>query len=134
MSTWAWGCRSRITVPRTAAFPTRSPGITGLWADLDLQSDAHTTKALPATIADALSIIPASMPPTLVITTGNGAHAWWLFKEPYIFENDEDRKDTACLVARWSTLLRLNAGRRGWAFDRLSDLARVLAGSRHQEL
>ena len=66
------------------------------------------------------------MPPTLVIMTGNGAHAWWLFKEPYIFDNDEDRKNTACLVARWSTLLRLNAGRRGWVFDRLSDLARVL--------
>jgi hypothetical protein len=101
-------------------------GLTGFWADLDLRSDAHTTKALPESIADALSIIPASMPPTLVIVTGNGAHAWWLFKEPYIFDNDEDRKATACLVARWSTLLRLNAARRGWVFDRLSDLARVL--------
>ncbi len=100
--------------------------ISGFWADLDLRSEAHTTKALPATIADALSIIPASMQPTIVIATGNGAHAWWLFKEPYVFDDEEDRKSVACLVARWSSLLRLNAGRRGWAFDRLSDLARVL--------
>jgi hypothetical protein len=50
-------------------------GITGFWADLDLRSDAHNKKALPTTVADALSIIPASMPPTIVILTGNGAHA-----------------------------------------------------------
>jgi len=81
-------------------------GIAGLWA--------------------ALSVIPASMPPTIVISTGNGAHAWWLLKEPYIFDDADDRKETASLVSRWHTLLRLNAAARGWAFDRLSDLARVL--------
>lgn len=101
-------------------------GITGFWADLDLRSDAHSKKALPATVADALSIIPASMPPTIVILTGNGAHAWWLFKEPYIFDGDDDRQATASQVARWHTLLCLNASSRGWAYDRLSDLARIL--------
>jgi putative DNA primase/helicase len=100
-------------------------GISGFWADLDLKSEAHT-KALPATIAEAISIIPECMPPTVVIATGNGAHAWWLFKEPYVFDDAEDRKDTALLVSRWQTLLRLRASQRGWAFDRLSDLARVL--------
>jgi hypothetical protein len=99
--------------------------IGGLWADFDLQSEAHK-KALPATIPDALSIIPAGMPPTIVVATGNGAHAWWLFKEPFVFENDQEREDAARLIARWHTLLRLNAAARGWAFDRLSDLARVL--------
>lgn len=100
-------------------------GLTGFWADLDLKSDAHT-KALPSTIEDALSIIPECMPPTLVIATGNGAHAWWLFEEPYVFDDADDRKATAALVSRWQTLLRLRASQRGWAFDRLSDLARVL--------
>jgi hypothetical protein len=100
-------------------------GIAGLWADFDLKSEAHK-KALPATIPDALSIIPAVMQPTIVIATGNGAHAWWLFKEPWIFENDQERRDAARLITRWHTLLRLNAAARGWAFDRLSDLARVL--------
>jgi hypothetical protein len=100
-------------------------GLIGFWADFDIRSEAHT-KALPATIEDALSIIPECMPPTLVIATGNGAHAWWLLKEPHVFDDAEDRKDTAMLVSRWQTLLRLRASQRGWAFDRLSDLARVL--------
>ena len=101
-------------------------GIVGLWADLDLRSEAHDKKALPASIQDALSIIPELLPPTLVVATGNGAHAWWLFKEPYIFASDEERRAAARLIARWQTLLRLNAAARGWAFDRLADLARVL--------
>jgi len=101
-------------------------GIVGLWADLDLRSEAHDRKALPATIQEALTIIPELLPPTLVVATGNGAHAWWLFKEPYILASDEDRKAAARLIARWQTLLRLNAAARGWAFDRLADLARIL--------
>jgi hypothetical protein len=101
-------------------------GLVGFWADLDLRSDAHSKNALPATIQDALTIIPDLFPPTIVVSTGNGAHAWWLFKEPYIFDSNEERKKVALLVGRWHTLLRLNAAARGWAFDRLSDLARVL--------
>jgi hypothetical protein len=101
-------------------------GLTGFWADFDIRSDAHRQKALPTTITDALSVIPECMPPTIVIATGNGAHAWWLFKEPYIFDDAEDRKDTATLGSRWQTLLRLRASQRGWVFERLSDLARVL--------
>lgn len=101
-------------------------GIVGLWADLDLKSDAHKKDALPSTIEDALKILPVQFPPTFVVRTGNGAHAWWLFREPLIFGTDADRQDVASLVCRWQTLLRLNAAAHGWSFDRLSDLARVL--------
>lgn len=101
-------------------------GLAGFWADLDLQSDAHAKTKLPTAIEDALSVIPAEMAPTLVIATGNGAHAWWLFKEPLLFDSEQERQQTAALITRWQTLLRLNAANKGWAFDRLSDLARVL--------
>jgi hypothetical protein len=101
-------------------------GLAGFWADLELSSEAHQKKALPATIQDALTIIAEPLSPTMVIATGNEAHAWWLFKEPYVFADGEERKGAARLVARWHTLLRLTAAARGWAFDRLSDLARVL--------
>ncbi len=100
-------------------------GIAGLWADFDLQSEAHK-KSLPKTISEALELVPKEFPPSLVVSTGNGAHAWWLFKEPFVFENDQERKEAARLITRWHTLLRLNAAARGWVFDRLSDLARVL--------
>jgi len=100
--------------------------IAGLWADFDLQSVAHAQKSLPKTIDEALGLVPKEFPPTLVIATGNGAHAWWLFKEPWILEDAAERGRAAGLVHRWHTLLQESALQRGWAFDRLSDLARVL--------
>jgi len=36
--------------------------------------------------------------PPFVIATGNGVHAWWLFKEPWIFENADERKDASSLI------------------------------------
>jgi len=101
-------------------------GIFGLWADIDLKSEAHSKTALPATVEDALQILPEQLPPTFVVRTGNGAHAWWLFREPLIFESDDERRDAGNLALRWQSLLRANAAARGWAFDRLADLARVL--------
>jgi hypothetical protein len=101
-------------------------GIVGVWADIDLKSDAHQKPALPATVEDALKILPSQFPPTFIIQTGNGIHAWWLFREPWIFETSDERREAAILVSRWQTLLRLNASTYGWAFDRLADLARVL--------
>jgi hypothetical protein len=101
-------------------------GIGGLWADFDLQSPAHQKKPLPATIDDALKLIPAECPPTIIISTGNGLHAWWLFQEPWIFVSDEDRNAASVLSTRFQTLLQYNSNQQGWAFDRLSDLSRVL--------
>lgn len=101
-------------------------GICGIGADLDLKSEAHGTKPLPATLADALSILPPLMAPTIIVATGNGVHAWWLFKEPLIFDSDEERAEAARVVARWHTMLRVWSSARGWVYDRLSDLARVL--------
>ena len=66
------------------------------------------------------------MPPSILVLTGNGVHAWWLFKEPYIFESDEERNAVARLVRRWHTMLRLRLAAHGWAYDCLSDLARLL--------
>jgi hypothetical protein len=104
----------------------KAAGIAGFWADFDLASEAHSKKPLPATIEEALSLIPSGLPPTIIIVTGNGVHAWWLFHKPWIFANDDERKAAAALSFRLQTLLRCISNQRGWAFERLADLARVL--------
>lgn len=101
-------------------------GIVGLCADLDLRSDAHPKATLPGTIEQALSILPPELPPSIVVLTGNGIHIWWLFREPWIFASEDDRRTAAIIVSRFHTLLRDNASQRGWAYERLADLARVL--------
>ncbi len=101
-------------------------GIAGIGGDVDLLSDAHKGKALPRTIDEAISILPPAIDPTFIVGTGNGIQPWWLLKEPYIFDGEQERKDTARLVGRWHNWLQLAAANRGWAYDRLADLARVL--------
>ena len=100
-------------------------GITGLWADFDLSSAAHP-KALPRTIEEALKIIPTDLPPTIVVSSGNGVHVWWLFEKPWVLRSDSERDDAATLSTRFQTLLQYHSRQRGWVFDRLGDLARVL--------
>ena len=101
-------------------------GIAGFAVDLDLKSEAHNKKPLPATIEDALTLIPPDLPPTIIIATGNGLQAWWFLEEPWIFGNGDERKEAAALSLRLQTLFRYNSSGRGWSFERLADLARVL--------
>ncbi len=101
-------------------------GAVGVFVDVDLHSEAHRSATLPRTIEEALSIIPAEFPPSIVIFTGNGIHVWHLFPEPHIFENDEERKRAGALSKRWNTLISDNARMNGWKIDRLGDLARLL--------
>jgi hypothetical protein len=101
-------------------------GLAGFWADFDLRSEAHSKKPLPATPEEAVTVIPTEFPPTMIVSTGNGVHAWWLFTQPWIFADDQDRKSAEELSYRFQTLLMHSSNQRGWAFDRLGDLARVL--------
>jgi hypothetical protein len=101
-------------------------GIPGVWVDIDIRSDVHQVKALPATAELALQILPDGVPPTLLVRSGNGLHAWWLFKEPWIFEGADEREEAAKLLRRWQALLRIRAASKGWSLDHTHDLARVL--------
>ncbi len=112
--------------PHNRCLSDKIAGIAGLWADFDLASEAHSKKPLPATVEEALSLIPAGLPPTIIIITGNGVHVWWLFYKPWIFANDDERRHAAALSFRFQTLFRCISNQRGWTFERLADLARVL--------
>lgn len=102
-------------------------GIAGLWADIDYQSEAHKNTLLPPSEDDALLIVSeTSLKPTVVVHSGHGIQAWWLFKEPLIFETDEDRKEAARYSARWQNYLRFLSKRKGWSIDSVHDLARLM--------
>ncbi|HZT29210.1 MAG TPA: hypothetical protein VFA33_04970 [Bryobacteraceae bacterium] len=119
------GCSKQQYGPARRCKSDEITGLAGIGTDLDLLSQAHK-KALPATIPDALKIVPAAMPPSIIVSTGNGLHPWWLFKEPLNFENDAERQAAARLLTRWHKMLELNAAAHGWTYDKLADLARIL--------
>jgi hypothetical protein len=101
--------------------------IGALWADIDLAGEAHPDKPLPTTIDEALGLLDdLPLGPSLVVDSGHGLHAYWLLKEPWVFDSAEERGRAARLARGWHGLVCLTAARHGWRLQNLGDLARVL--------
>lgn len=106
---------------------SETAGIVGLWIDVDVASEEHRRENLPPTVDDALSLLSSIGPePTIVIHSGHGLQAWWLFDEPWIYDNDTERAEAAALATRWNLTARIRGAERGWHVDATQDLARVL--------
>ena len=104
-------------------------GIPGLWLDLDYDSPgAHKVRhPLPPTEDAALSLLDAApYKPSLIVHSGHGLQAYWLFKELAWFDTGDDREAFGRLCRGWQQVFQ-HAGRdRGWHVDSTADLARVL--------
>jgi putative DNA primase/helicase len=99
----------------------------GLWADIDVKHPVHKEKNLPPTKKDALKIIQGiPLAPTWIVDSGHGLQVWWLFKELWTFESEEEREEAQELSRRFQTTLRTKAKEYGWRIDGTYDLARAL--------
>jgi hypothetical protein len=102
-------------------------GIVGLWADIDIQSDYHKKTNLPPDEEAAMQLVDEmGMAPTVLVHSGHGLQAWWLFREPWIFNDADERKAAHRLSLKWTKSLQLRAKNHGWTMDSTQDLARVL--------
>lgn len=106
------------------------PGVSslpGFWADVDVAGAAHKAEALPPTEQDARSLIDtAGLAPSIVVHSGFGLQPYWLFREPYQIDSDDERRRLKSLSTRFQLNLRLRANIRGWTMDSTADLCRVL--------
>lgn len=95
--------------------------IPGLWLDIDIKGPHHKATDLPETREDA-AILLSDFPlrATVVIESGGGYQAWWLFEEPL------DVEDATELLDAWRVTWQELGRRRGWHVDNVFDVARVL--------
>lgn len=107
---------------------SNSAGIMGLWADVDVADpDIHKKWNLPPNENSALELLDAvGLEPTLLVHSGHGLQAWWLFNEFWAFDNEAERIEASRLAERWNATLRVRAAERGWTVDSTFDLARVM--------
>ena len=103
-----------------------SSGIYGLWLDIDVQSVYRSRADLPSTGEEARKVLADGPQPSLLIDSGYGLQAWWLFKKPWIFKDSNDRLSASRLAGAWNEWYRLKALNFGWGLDGVSDLARVM--------
>jgi len=102
-------------------------GIGGLWADIDLADEQHSKPNLPPNEAEARKIF-AGIPlkPSIIVNSGGGLHVYWIFKEPWIFDSDDERTAAGKLCKRLGATLRSEASKLGYDIDSVGDLTRVL--------
>ena len=96
--------------------------ITMLWCDVDTDAGSHSKPAPPH--AHALATLQAlEVPPSLIVDSGGGLHAYWMLREPWTLLDARERIDAREAVR---TLQRAVSTAMGWALDDTSDLARIL--------
>lgn len=91
-----------------------------LFVDLDVKIGAFPSLAA---VMDFLDRLP--LKPTAVINSGTGAHAWWIFKEPFELLTPENLAGFDSLSRGWLEFLRRSTGP-SITIDSTVDAARVL--------
>ena len=82
---------------------------------------------LPPNEQAALSLVGAvGLPPSVIVHTGHGLQAYWLFREPFVIETAGERKALKSLSRSFQQLIRQLAHARGWMLDPTADLCRLL--------
>lgn len=103
--------------------------LTGFYLDIDIfDKDAHKSDNYPKNIDEACAIYKNTpFEPTFVIFSGNGLHCWWLFKEPWDFENSEERNKAKIMLKKFNKYFLDKAKEElGCKIDCLCDLNRLL--------
>lgn len=102
-------------------------GLAGLWADIDVLDPVHKKQNLPPTIEAAVALCESMpVPPTLVVHSGHGIQAWWLFDQVWDLRLKGERERAQRLSRNWSHHLKGLARAQGWECDSVYDLARIL--------
>lgn len=100
----------------------------GFWLDVDYFSEgAHAKKDLPPDEESAMKVV-AEMPlkPTLVVHSGHGLQAWWLFKEPQSCSDQIQVNELHGISRLWQRHAQIVGRGMGWDVDQNHDLPRIL--------
>jgi len=111
-------------------------GLIGFFADIDIKDDeAHKKGNLPKNISEAMEILKGfPYEPTITVHSGHGLQTWWLFKDVWLFEDDEDRERAENISKRLNYYFKSiakqigqkNGEPKGWDVDSVYNLDRVM--------
>jgi hypothetical protein len=112
----------RLTVQTCAAIP-------GVWADIDVNGGPEGKANAAPDLAHAQALAVSVLNPTLIVNSGYGLQAWWLFEGgPWIFATVAERDNAQRLVMAFQAALKAKARELSpsWNMDSTHDLARLM--------
>lgn len=94
---------------------------------------AHKAKNLPVTDEDMAEIFSAGPDPTLVVSSGYGLQAWWLFERPWELEGHADQVRAGRRYESFVAPFIAHANQRGWHLDKTASISHLfrLPGSQN---
>lgn len=93
-------------------------------ADCDIKPGDPTKPQSAEEVRDFLASLP--LQPSIIVSSGRGLHPYWPFHEPYTIESPAERRELAAVLKGWERFVHQRAAERGWRFDSVADLPRVL--------
>lgn len=114
------------TPNKTRASKKGVVGIAGVWADIDVNGGPEGKTGCAATTEDAESLAESLLLPTILVNSGYGLQAWWLFEQPWPFYTADERDHAQLVVTGFQGALKAEARKRGFTIDSTFDLARLM--------
>ena len=103
---------------------------TALWLDIDiadLKTHAHAAENLPIDVIEAHKILDAvQVPPSAIIHSGHGVHAYWFLDDPHPLFESQQRGDFEAVMAALQHSAKRYADSCGWHLDLTVSADRVL--------
>jgi len=101
--------------------------IPGLWLDIDVNHDGRKSTDGVPDIDAAHELAGAFLPPTILIHSGRGLHAYYLFADgAWCFGGDAANRDATNMAWGWYEAHRKVCRLWGWGLGGTHDLARLL--------
>ncbi len=108
----------RCTKSNVAAIPA-------LWADVDVDKEGSKKKYF-ATREDARDFLNGlPLKPSMLVWSGGGYHAYWLFEEPLEIGDAREREQVIALSRGWQDYLRKLAKKDGVSIDSTHNIDRI---------
>lgn len=128
----AWATHDQDKALNAKGYPTRSIKsalvVPGFALDIDLAGGNHAAKNLPRTREDAAKLLDqAGAPmPSMILNSGGGLYALWLFREPFVIRTEADRARVGASMKAFEDAARVPFLKAGLTLDPVNDLARIL--------
>lgn len=108
----------RCTQKNVAAIPA-------LWADVDVDKEGSKKEYFPTREAARDFLNNLILKPSMLVWSGGGYHAYWLFNEPAEISSIREREQVAALSKGWQDYLRQLADKNGISIDSTHNIDRI---------